>query len=98
VDPAHGKKKIWSESNVSKDFDMVLRLLLKSYVVRWLSSLEVCFKEGVSHTREDELKRCRKYSYSVGKLMFNPLIKWLFTIWMGLHRAVDCAHRECRPR
>jgi len=26
VDPADGKTKIWSESNVSEDFDMALRL------------------------------------------------------------------------
>ena len=26
VDPDDGKKKIWSESNVSEDFDMALRL------------------------------------------------------------------------
>lgn len=26
IDPADGKKKIWSEANVSEDFDMALRL------------------------------------------------------------------------
>jgi len=34
VDPADGKEKIWSESNVSEDFDMALRLILKGYIVR----------------------------------------------------------------
>jgi len=35
IDPADGKEKIWSESNVSEDFDMALRLLLKGYIVRY---------------------------------------------------------------
>jgi hypothetical protein len=34
VDAADGKEKIWSESNVSEDFDMALRLILKGYIVR----------------------------------------------------------------
>ena len=34
VDPTDGKQKIWSESNVSEDFDMALRLILKGYIVR----------------------------------------------------------------
>ena len=34
VDPVDGKEKIWSESNVSEDFDMALRLMLKGYIIR----------------------------------------------------------------
>lgn len=34
IDPADGKEKIWSESNVSEDFDMALRLLQKGYIIR----------------------------------------------------------------
>ena len=34
VDPADGKEKIWSESNVSEDFDMALRLMLRGYLIR----------------------------------------------------------------
>ena len=37
VDPVDGKQKIWSESNVSEDFDMALRLILKGYIVRCVS-------------------------------------------------------------
>jgi membrane glycosyltransferase len=76
VDEADGKTKIWSESNVSEDFDMALRLLLKGYIVRWASYSGGGFKEGVSLTPDDELNRWEKYSYGVGELMFNPLIKW----------------------
>lgn len=39
VDPVDGKQKIWSESNVSEDFDMALRLILKGYIVRCVSYL-----------------------------------------------------------
>lgn len=34
VDSADGKPKIWSESNVSEDFDMALRLQLRGYIIR----------------------------------------------------------------
>jgi hypothetical protein len=34
VDPADGQVKIWSESNVSEDFDMALRLMLRGYLIR----------------------------------------------------------------
>ena len=30
-----GQRKIWSEANVSEDFDMALRLLLKGYTLRY---------------------------------------------------------------
>ncbi|KAG6834901.1 hypothetical protein H0H93_006561, partial [Arthromyces matolae] len=33
VDPADGKRKMWSEANVSEDFDLALRLLLKQYTL-----------------------------------------------------------------
>jgi cellulose synthase/poly-beta-1,6-N-acetylglucosamine synthase-like glycosyltransferase len=57
IDPADGERKIWSESNVSEDFDMALRLLLGGYIVRWASYSEGGFKEGVSLTADDELNR-----------------------------------------
>ena len=38
VDSEDGKMKIWSENNVSEDFDMALRLMLKGYIVRWVCS------------------------------------------------------------
>jgi hypothetical protein len=34
VDPADGLEKIWSETNVSEDFDMALRLQMRGYVIR----------------------------------------------------------------
>lgn len=37
VDPLDGKQKVWSESNVSEDFDMALRLILKGYITRCVS-------------------------------------------------------------
>jgi len=36
VDHADGKQKIWSESNVSEDFDMALRLQLRGYIIRYV--------------------------------------------------------------
>lgn len=76
VDPADGETKIWSESNVSEDFDMALRLQLKKYVIRWATYSEGGFKEGVSLTVDDELNRWQKYSYGCSELIFNPLVQW----------------------
>jgi hypothetical protein len=64
IDPADGERKIWSESNVSEDFDMALRLMLGGYIVRWASYSEGDFKEGVSLTADDELNRWVRYIHS----------------------------------
>ncbi|KAH9918350.1 glycosyl transferase family group 2-domain-containing protein [Epithele typhae] len=76
VDEADGKKKIWSESNVSEDFDMALRLQLSGYMIRWATYSDGGFKEGVSLTCDDELNRWQKYSYGCNELIFHPLIDW----------------------
>ncbi|KAJ7689711.1 glycosyl transferase family group 2-domain-containing protein [Mycena rosella] len=76
IDPADGLAKIWSESNVSEDFDMALRLQLQGYIIRWATYSEGGFKEGVSLTVEDELNRWQKYSYGCNELIFNPIIEW----------------------
>lgn len=57
---ARGEEKIWSESNVSEDFDMALRLLQKGYDIRWATYADGGFKEGVSLTVDDELNRWQK--------------------------------------
>ncbi|KAL4063684.1 glycosyl transferase family group 2-domain-containing protein [Scleroderma yunnanense] len=74
----NGKIKIWSESNVSEDFDMALRLQLKGYVIRWATYSKGGFKEGVSLTVDDELNRWQKYAYGCSELLFNPLYQWLY--------------------
>ncbi|KAI0086871.1 glycosyl transferase family group 2-domain-containing protein [Irpex rosettiformis] len=71
-----GKRKIWSETNVSEDFDMALRLQLKGYIIRWATYSEGGFKEGVSLTCDDELNRWQKYAYGCNELIFNPIIEW----------------------
>lgn len=76
VDEADGIRKIWSESHVSEDFDMALRLQLKGYIIRWATYSQGGFKEGVSLTCDDELNRWQKYAYGCNELIFNPLVKW----------------------
>ncbi|PFH51644.1 hypothetical protein AMATHDRAFT_191111 [Amanita thiersii Skay4041] len=76
VDPLDRKEKIWSESNVSEDFDMALRLQLKGYIIRWATYSKGGFKEGVSLSVDDELNRWQKYAYGCNELMFNPLVEW----------------------
>lgn len=65
VDQADGVRKIWSESHVSEDFDMALRLQLKHYIIRWATYSQGGFKEGVSLTCDDELNRWQKYAYGM---------------------------------
>ncbi|TFK36441.1 glycosyl transferase family group 2-domain-containing protein [Crucibulum laeve] len=76
IDPADGKRKQWSEANVSEDFDLALRLLLNGYTLRWATYSNGGFKEGVSLTVVDELARWQKYAYGCNEIIFNPLIKW----------------------
>ncbi|EKM53202.1 uncharacterized protein PHACADRAFT_259384 [Phanerochaete carnosa HHB-10118-sp] len=71
-----GVEKIWSESNVSEDFDMALRLQLRGYIIRWATYSKGAFKEGVSLTVDDELNRWQKYAYGCSELLFNPLVQW----------------------
>ncbi|KIL67128.1 hypothetical protein M378DRAFT_329332 [Amanita muscaria Koide BX008] len=76
IDELDGKNKIWSEANVSEDFNMALRLLLNGYTLRWATYSDGGFKEGVSLTVVDELARWQKYAYGCNEIIFNPFIKW----------------------
>lgn len=69
INPADGKLKQWSEANVSEDFDLALRLLLKGYNLRWATYSNGGFKEGVSLTVVDELARWQKYAYGTSPRM-----------------------------
>ncbi|KAH8786192.1 glycosyl transferase family group 2-domain-containing protein [Hyaloscypha finlandica] len=72
-----GVEKYWSESHVSEDFDMALRLQVWGYVVRMAAWAGYVFKEGVSLTIYDELTRWEKYAYGCNKLVFRPVKYWL---------------------
>lgn len=71
-----GNEKIWSESHVSEDFDMALRLQLRNYTIRWATYSNGGFKEGVSLTCTDELNRWQKYAFGCSELMFHPFAQW----------------------
>lgn len=75
-----GYDKFWSESHVSEDFDMSLRLQCTGYIIRLAAWAGEGFKEGVSLTVYDELARWEKYAYGCNELLFNPLRTWL---WRG---------------
>ena len=68
--------KYWSESTVSEDFDMALRLQTAGYLVRFASYTGDGFKEGVSLTVYDELARWEKYAYGCNELIFHPMRYW----------------------
>lgn len=71
-----GYEKFWSESHVSEDFDMSLRLQVEGYTIRLGAYTGDGFKEGVSLTVYDELNRWEKYAYGCNELLFNPLRFW----------------------
>ncbi|KAI6359468.1 hypothetical protein MCOR25_007041 [Pyricularia grisea] len=75
-----GYEKFWSESHVSEDFDMSLRLQCAGYIIRLAAWAGEGFKEGVSLTVYDELARWEKYAYGCNELLFHPIRKWL---WKG---------------
>jgi len=73
VDESDGQTKWWSDSHVSEDFDLSLRLQMSGMLVRLASYHNGGFKEGVSLTVYDELTRWEKYAYGCNELIFNPL-------------------------
>ncbi|KAI9675298.1 MAG: hypothetical protein M1817_001201 [Caeruleum heppii] len=72
-----GYEKFWSESHVSEDFDMSLRLQVNGYIIRLAAWAGEGFKEGVSLTVYDELARWEKYAYGCNELLFHPIRFWL---------------------
>ncbi|KAF4334248.1 interferon-induced GTP-binding Mx2 [Fusarium beomiforme] len=70
-------EKFWSESHVSEDFDVSLRLQTLGYHIRLATYCGDGFKEGVSLTVYDELSRWQKYAYGCSELLFYPVKDWL---------------------
>ena len=75
-----GVEKYWSESSVSEDFDMALRLQVLGYIIRFAAWAGDGFKEGVSLTVYDELTRWEKYAFGCNELVFHPIRTWF---WRG---------------
>lgn len=73
-----GYEKFWSESHVSEDFDMSLRLQCNGFIIRLAAWAGEGFKEGVSLTVYDELARWEKYAYGCNELLFHPMRKWIY--------------------
>ncbi|KAH0556980.1 hypothetical protein GP486_005229, partial [Trichoglossum hirsutum] len=71
-----GYEKFWSESTVSEDFDMALRLQTSGHIIRLAAYAGDGYKEGVSLTVYDELARWEKYAYGCNELIFHPIRYW----------------------
>lgn len=78
VEDDTGYTPYWSESHVSEDFDIALRLQMKGSTIRVASYHNDEFKEGVSLTIYDEISRWQKYGYGVSEMIFHPLHRWIF--------------------
>lgn len=89
IDPADGKEKIWSESNVSEDFDMALRLMLRGYTIRWATYSNGGFKEGVSLSVDDELNRWQKYAY--GEQHNNSILSMITASYFFISSFLGCS-------
>ncbi|GAM34000.1 hypothetical protein TCE0_013f01302 [Talaromyces pinophilus] len=76
--PDDGYVSFWSESHVSEDFDIALRLQIQGNIIRLASYHNDEFKEGVSLTIYDELSRWEKYAYGCNELVFNPVHTWFY--------------------
>ncbi|OWP06779.1 hypothetical protein B2J93_8836 [Marssonina coronariae] len=71
-----GYEKFWSESHVSEDFDISLRLQYAGYIIRLGSYASEGFKEGVSLSVYDKLNRWEKYAFGCNELLFHPFRYW----------------------
>lgn len=79
VDEEDGRTKYWSESHVSEDFEMTLKLASLGYTIRIATYHDRGFMEGVSLTVYDEITRWSKYAFGCAEIMFTPFKKW----WTG---------------
>ncbi|ODQ49725.1 hypothetical protein SAICODRAFT_62809 [Saitoella complicata NRRL Y-17804] len=76
--PDDGQPRWWSESHVSEDFEMALKLQCAGHSIRLAAYTKGEFREGVSLTVADEITRWEKYAYGCSELMFNPIRTWLW--------------------
>jgi len=68
--------KIWSETNVSEDFHLSLKLYSLGYTARYITYTGTQFLEGVSLTCHDEIVKLRKFAYGSSELLFHPFKDW----------------------
>lgn len=78
-DPDDGLTKYWSETHVSEDFEMSLKLAGLGYIIRLATYHNQGFQEGVSLTVYDEVTRWSKYAFGCAEIMFHPMKEW----WRG---------------
>jgi Glycosyl transferase family group 2 len=71
-----GYQKFWSESHVSEDFDLSMRLQSAGYIGRYALYTGDGFQEGVSVTIHDEIKKLKKIAYSSEEMIFCPCKDW----------------------
>ncbi|KAJ8107984.1 hypothetical protein OPT61_g8490 [Boeremia exigua] len=74
---SEGYVRFWSDSSVSEDFDMALRLQINGSIIRLASYHGGGFKEGISLSIFDELGRWEKYAYGCSELVFHPFRDWI---------------------
>jgi cellulose synthase/poly-beta-1,6-N-acetylglucosamine synthase-like glycosyltransferase len=69
----------FSESHVSEDFDVSMRLQIAGYKGMYCTAAVEQgqeFEEGVTLSAIDEIIRLKKYAYGVSELLMNPIAAW----------------------
>jgi hypothetical protein len=70
------RTKYWSESHVSEDFDLYIRLASINEFGRYVMYTGDEFQEGVSLSYSDEVIKFRKFAYGACELVFNRFNEW----------------------
>lgn len=73
---ANSEGLVWSESHVSEDFDMAMRLQNAGFHGRYATYCGIGFQEGVSLNFHDEITRFEKYAFGCSELVLNPFSEW----------------------
>src|SRR5215471_20757720 len=66
-----GSKKWWSETSVSEDLELSIRMQVAGWRVQYTSYCGDGFQEGASLTFYDELRRQQRYGYGCVRFYFD---------------------------
>ncbi|CAN0057476.1 unnamed protein product [Heterosigma akashiwo] len=72
-----GYIQFWTESNVSEDFELSMKMAIAGYIGRYCVYTGSAFQEGISLSFHDEMMRLKKFTYGACETIFTaaPSIK-----------------------
>lgn len=72
-----GTVEYWSESHISEDFELMIRLYIMGYTGKYVAFPDSEFQEGITFNYDEEARKLRKFSSGAHELIFNPMSCWL---------------------